>query len=268
MDFFIIVVIIYFVIKFINWVNNENSSQNNNKTAPKYEPPSARPQISNPQPQASRPISQTSKPNSYNGDDILINIGVLGILLAKVDGKAIEREIKLVFDWIRNKVSASYAESKISIIKNYIQYISNDDLNTSKIKSEINRYLKVIKTDCSLGMKYEVLELYVDIIIVDNILHNNEKAAIYHVAKNIGVDMDKFLDQFHEKLPKSLLISAIDESTLGISPDMNDDQKKKILREQYRKWADLVTSDNESVRRKAEIMLELISKERLKLKNY
>ena len=258
MEFLIIIAVIYFVVKFINWLDNENSNQNNHQSTAKYDPP-ARPQTSKPQP-------QTSKPHSYNGDDILINIGVLGVLLAKVDGKAIEREIKLVFEWIRNKVSDSYAESKINTIKNYIRYISNDDFNTTKMKLEINNYLRVIKTDCSLSMKYEVLQLYVDIIIVDDVIHKQEKAAIYHVAKNIGVDMDKFLDLFHDKLPRTLLQSAVDASTLGILPNMTSDEKKKILREQYRKWADLVTSDNEATRRKAEIMLEVISKERLLLK--
>jgi hypothetical protein len=48
---------------------------------------------------------------------------------------------------------------------------------------------------------------------------------------------------------------------------MNDLEKKKILREQYRKWSDLVTSDDESMRRKAELMLKVISNERLKLKD-
>ena len=47
---------------------------------------------------------------------------------------------------------------------------------------------------------------------------------------------------------------------------MSIQEKKKILRDQYRKWSDLVTSDDEKTRRKAELMLKIISQERSKLK--
>lgn len=262
MEFIGIVLIIYVIFKVVSWINSGNTTNNNTTNTQTPRPQTPRPKT--PRPQTPRP--KTPRPQKYSGDDILINIGVLGMLISKVDGRLLDREKQLVFNWIKNKTSASFAETKINEINNYVRYISESTFDDTKMKSEINHYLRILKTDCSLSMKYEVLLLYIDVIIVDDILHNKEKAAIYHIAKNIGVDMDKFLELFHDKLPKALLESAIDASTLGILPRMTDNEKKKILREQYRKWADLVTSDDETTRRKAEIMLEVISKERLKLK--
>jgi tellurite resistance protein len=267
METVIVIVVLFFIFSYFSSKHKDSTINTPKPKTPEPQTPKPAPQTPKPAPQTPKPAPQTPIYQQYTGDDILINVGVLGVLVAKVDGKVLDREKNLVFDWIKKSVSSSYADAKITQIKNYVQYISSEDFTVTKMKNEMNHYLRIIKNEADQSLKYEILKLYVDIIIVDGILHEKEKASIYHIAKNIGVNMDKFLDQFHNAIPIALLEAAIDASTLGILPNMNDLEKKKILREQYRKWSDLVTSDDESMRRKAELMLKVISNERLKLKD-
>lgn len=248
MEIFIAAVVIFFI--FIGIAANSDNTSTTSTQRTTYNQP--------------KPITTSS--SSGLEEDILFNIGALGSLLAKVDGHIDDREIQLIYTWIRNEASSSFAEKKISSIRSYINKINQSSFTTDLVKKELNKFLRFIKNECSISMKYSALQLYVDIIIVDKKISKREKNTIFHIAKNLGVDMEKFLDSFHDKLPQSLLESAIDSSTLGLSSTMSIQEKKKILRDQYRKWSDLVTSDDEKTRRKAELMLKIISQERSKLK--
>lgn len=262
---------IIFIVIFVFWVIGSiisaNDNANNNKTYNRPKNTYPKPKYHNPKPKYQQPINNTPKPKKYYGNDILINIGVLGILISEVDGNSLFQEREKIYSWIKKRVSSSTAENKIHEIKNYVNYIKKGNFTSSVMKSEINHYLKIIKSECSINLKYEILKLYTEIIIADKVLHKNEKAAIYHIAKNIGVNIEKFMEIYQDQLPNNLLESAIDTKSLGILPTMTISEKKKILREQYRKWSDMITSNNSKIREKAEIMLEIISKERNKIKN-
>jgi hypothetical protein len=52
------------------------------------------------------------------------------------------------------------------------------------------------------------------------------------------------------------------ETLLGMTSDMDEEQKKQLLTKQYRKWNSRITNINPNIRSQADYMLKLIAEKR------
>ena len=165
----------------------------------------------------------------------------------------------------------------IKLVKENIEYKGdrtleggiNQSLNLKMIyeKSQKNTidpqiYLKEIKNFSKIDERYEVINLLLNIATHDNTLTYTENKFLDDVAKKLELNQSKYLEI--KKIETASLKSVdfgdkADESIFGLSKDMDDKTKCRILRQEYSRWNSQTNNSNKDKRVRAKEMVNLIA---------
>ncbi len=197
---------------------------------------------------------------------LVYNISALAVLIIQVGRNSLRtkenflnsKSVYFIHSFIKKVLDQRESTSVINLLETYIKKINNSNFKSENIKNEINKFSKYIKDNSDLKRKYKIIKLYINVVIQNNVILKSHRLILSYIVKNINISREKFLDIYIDMIPLDLLKEAIDLSIIGISSNMTNDEKKKILRTLYRKWSDLVTSDNIILRNKAENVLKII----------
>ena len=165
----------------------------------------------------------------------------------------------------------------IKLVKENVEYKGdrtleggiNQSLNLKMIyeKSQKNTidpqiYLKEIKNFSKIDERYEVINLLLNIATHDNTLTYTENKFLDDVAKKLELNQSKYLEI--KKIETASLKSVdfgdkADESIFGLSKEMDDKTKCRILRQEYSRWNSQTNNSNKDKRVRAKEMVNLIA---------
>tara|TARA_Y100000590_G_scaffold68621_1_gene74799 strand:- start:4847 stop:7144 length:2298 start_codon:yes stop_codon:yes gene_type:complete len=123
-------------------------------------------------------------------------------------------------------------------------------------------YLKEIKNFSKIDERYEVINLLLNIATHDNTLTSTENKFLDDVAEKLELNQSKYLEI--KKIETASLKSVdfgdkADESIFGLSKDMDDKTKCRILRQEYSRWNSQTNNSNKDKRVRAKEMVNLIA---------
>ena len=123
-------------------------------------------------------------------------------------------------------------------------------------------YLKKIKNFSKIDERYEVINLLLNIATHDNTLTSTENKFLDNVAEKLELNQSKYLEI--KKIETASLKSVdfgdkADESIFGLSKDMDDKTKCRILRQEYSRWNSQTNNSNKDKRVRAKEMVNLIA---------
>ena len=123
-------------------------------------------------------------------------------------------------------------------------------------------YLKEIKNFSKIDERYEVINLLLNIATHDNTLTSTENKFLDDVAEKLELNQSKYLEI--KKIETASLKSVdfgdkADESIFGLSKDMDDKTKCRILRQEYSRWNSQTNNSNKDKRIRAKEMVNLIA---------
>lgn len=192
----------------------------------------------------------------------------LAMAVAFADGSLDETEGKTISYWIK-KIISGYSGAQQEKIKT----ICNDALKeayemakngTLSISDTIHK-LHEIADD---GMKYQAIELCLDVMAADGAAEESELQLIRKIANSLNLDYEeiqRLKEQRIVKLDTSLSKHASIEELLGIESDWAPDDIKRHLRKEFSKWNGRLNSLNDdSERDNAQHMLDIIAEARKK----
>ncbi len=139
-------------------------------------------------------------------------------------------------------------------------------MTTKSIEENLEKTCKKLKSINDLDVLYEAVSLLLRIAAVDGEFDKKEHDFIKKIAEKVGLE-----DKLYQKLvDKHIALSGVNirvenASLIGVDDGMSDDEKRKKLREEYKKWSQRVTHNDENIRKQASEMLEKIALERAKL---
>ena len=185
-------------------------------------------------------------------------------------------------------VDQEFNENEVAIINKYIDVKSklNDGSNNSEKKAKFKKIIKetiielrrtpnnfsliqltnLIHEKADVAIKYEAIEMLLKIVAVDGTYSKEEYSAINTIADKIGLNLEKVRAMSEKIVPVSIFEEEPEfDKLLGLNASMTIEEKKKHLREEYRKWNQRVTSSDLKIRHQATKMLEIIAQERAKL---
>ena len=165
----------------------------------------------------------------------------------------------------------------IKLVKENIEYKGdrtleggiNQSLNLKMIyeKSQKNTidpqiHLKEIKNFSKIDERYEVINLLLNIATHDNTLTSTENKFLDDVAEKLELNQSKYLEI--KKIETASLKyvdfgDKADESIFGLSKDMEDKTKCRILRQEYSRWNSQTNNSNKDKRVRAKEMVNLIA---------
>ncbi|GIT99705.1 hypothetical protein TSL6_02120 [Sulfurovum sp. TSL6] len=185
------------------------------------------------------------------------------MLVSASDGDMDTSEANVVKSWIQRNIErykVEYRDEEKERLNGYIKEAYHD-IQDDNI--DIYDTLEGIENIASEGEKFELFQVCLDVAQADGAADEAELEIIHDIADYIHLDEKQFKSMIEKTLPITMHTSpANEESLLGITPNMEVKEIKRILREQYQKWNARVASSDPKIRTQAEEMIQLIAKAR------
>ena len=197
--------------------------------------------------------------NKSKVEDLTIK---LAMCMAATDGHLDQKELNVIKNWAKSltlELDEDKAEEKkkhfSSFIKKTYTEAKNKKVSISKLVSEFN-------DKASKGQKYLAIELMLNVASSDDKLAAEEEKFINKIAKTTGIDLKTFKEMKNKIVAK---VGSLDlsekpsEESFGISDDMDDKEKCKILRKEYTKWNSQTTQKDPKRKKRAKEMVKIIA---------
>ena len=197
--------------------------------------------------------------NKSKVEDLTIK---LAMCMAATDGHLDQKELNVIKNWAKSltlELDEDKAEEKKKHFSSFIKKTYNEakskKISISKIVSEFN-------DKASKGQKYLAIELMLNVASSDDKLAAEEEKFINKIAKTTGIDLKTFKDMKNKIVAK---VGSLDlsekpsEESFGITDDMDEKQKCKILRKEYTKWSGQTTQKDSKRKKRAKEMVKIIA---------
>lgn len=197
--------------------------------------------------------------NKSKVEDLTIK---LAMCMAATDGHLDQKELNVIKNWAKSltlELDEDKADEKkkhfSSFIKKTYTEAKNKKVSISKLVSEFN-------DKASKGQKYLAIELMLNVASSDDKLAAEEEKFINKIAKTTGIDLKTFKEMKNKIVAK---VGSLDlsekpsEESFGISEDMDDKEKCKILRKEYTKWNSQTTQKDPKRKKRAKEMVKIIA---------
>ena len=192
----------------------------------------------------------------------------IGVALAFSDGAFSDSEGEVLKGWISKAIEPFSEEKKSDLKKLYNTALKEAYADGERGKLVLSELTDRLHDIGEKSTKYDALELCFEIMVADGIADKEELAMIRSISDALDLDMDeveKMRDQKIIALDSNISEHASIESILGIEEHWSNDEVKKYLREEFKKWNNRLNQLTDKAERdNAQLMLERISEARKK----
>ena len=198
------------------------------------------------------------------------NLAALACELSYADGKIDKKEIIFIKDRLINKL---FKKDKEKENKELTQYF---DEKIEKVESYsgsmIDRIVTIANKMISISdqkQRMEAVEFLINLATIDGNVDQNELTVLDKIAEVFKISKQKLNDLKIKIIPPDLSNAEdVAKEYLNLDKYKTVEDKKKYLRDLYREWNPLITSNDELTRKKAEQTIKLIAIERSKLNEH
>ncbi len=195
----------------------------------------------------------------------------LAFSVSASDGDVDRAEAAVIKRWIQKRVAMA-AESETERVKDRLNRTITDAYGTFNEgrAHDVRNICENLKKVSTTAERYEALELCLQVAKADGIAEREELEMLEELAGFLDLDKDKFRAMKDKHLTVSMMNNSdvLDvDQLLGIRSEMSLSEKKKHLREEFKKWNQLSEHKDLEKREQAKEMLTLIGQKRAELKS-
>ncbi len=191
----------------------------------------------------------------------------LAFAVSASDGNVDRSEAAVIKRWIESRVELAPGAEKEGVKDRLNLAIKNAYVAGGQNVQGICENLKKVSTTAE---RYEVVELCLQVAKADGVAEKDELDMLEELAGFLGLDKEKFRSMKDKHLTVSMMnnsdVMDVDQ-LLGLKSNMSLSEKKKHLREEFKKWNQLSEHKDPEKREQAKEMLTLIGQKRAELKN-
>lgn len=190
----------------------------------------------------------------------------LAMHLASADGNIDKQEADVVKDWVKIILS-EVASDDHDQRRDRLNEVISDAFQKAKTTSlDLDYITGELEEKASMPIKYELIELCMDVMKADGVADPSEMRELKRVANMIGLEEGRYSALLDKRLAdvETIDISNTESlaSILGITSNMSKEEIRKHLNKEYRKWKSRVSHDDEEIRNRASKMIEHIAEAR------
>jgi len=197
--------------------------------------------------------------NLDKANELIVKIA---LLIAYCDEEFHDSESKIINKWIIEKTDGLDEQEKNNLKKSYKLALKKSKDSAQSDQSNIVDLCKKLQSLGTLSYEFDALDLSIEIMTADNLIHPNEVKLIYELSKMLKIsnkDVTEIIDLAilgMSQVPKSIDV----ESLLKIDPTDSNIAADKRFQKTFEKWNHLTTSASNNLQRKiAQRMLDLTS---------
>jgi len=186
----------------------------------------------------------------------------LGMCMAAVDGHLDQKELNVIKGWVKNLTNLLEEEKAEERKKYFSKFVKSAYTAAKDKKVSLSNLVKEFNDIASKSQKYTAMQLLLDISGADGTLSKEEDVFINKIAKTTGINLATFKEM------KNKVIANVDnidlsekpsEESFGVTEDMDDKQKCKVLRKEFTKWNGQTNHNNIKKRKRAKEMVKIIA---------
>ena len=186
----------------------------------------------------------------------------LGMCMAAADGHLDQKELNIIKTWAKNLTSLLDDDKAKVRNKHFSNFLKSSATAAKTQKISLSKLVKDFNDVASKSQKYTAMQLLLDISGADGTLSKEEDAFISKIAKTTGINLPTFKEM------KNKVIANVDnielsekpsEESFGLTEDMDDAEKMKILRKEYTKWNGQTNHKDSKKKKRAKEMVKIIA---------
>jgi len=186
----------------------------------------------------------------------------LGMCMAAADGTLDQKELNTIKTWAKNLTSLLEGDKAEERNTHFSKFLKSSAIAAKTNKISLSKLVKEFNDIASKSQKYTAMQLLLDISGADGTLSKEEDVFINKIAKTTGINLSTFKEM------KDKVIANVDnidlsekpsEESFGITEDMDDAEKKKILRKEYTKWNGQTNHKDVKKKKRAKEMVKIIA---------
>tara|TARA_B110001454_G_scaffold162870_1_gene152411 strand:+ start:1184 stop:2386 length:1203 start_codon:yes stop_codon:yes gene_type:complete len=186
----------------------------------------------------------------------------LGMCMAAVDGHLDQKELNVIKGWVKNLTNLLEEDKAEERKKYFSKFVKSAYAAAKDKKVSLSNLVKEFNDIASKSQKYTAMQLLLDISGADGTLSKEEDVFINKIAKTTGINLATFKEM------KNKVIANVDnidlsekpsEESFGVTEDMDDKQKCKVLRKEFTKWNGQTNHNNIKKRKRAKEMVKIIA---------
>lgn len=190
----------------------------------------------------------------------------LAMHLAAADGNIDKQEADVVKDWVK-LILSEVASDDHDRRRDRLNEVISDAFQKAKTTSlDLDYITGELEEKASMPIKYELIELCMDVMKADGVADPSEMRELKRVANMIGLEEGRYSALLDKRLAdvETIDVSNTESlaSILGITSSMSKEEIRKHLTKEYRKWKSRVSHDDEEIRNRATKMIEHIAEAR------
>ncbi len=185
----------------------------------------------------------------------------LAFAVSAADDKLYDCEVEVIKDWARSNIEAEQDSDRVrarieKALDKTLEFFQGGN------QVEIDNICRQIVETTPVAQRYDILELCLRVVEANGTASSQEVELLWQLGDWLDVDAERFRSMMEKILPVGMYEEEDAESILGLSSEMDPQEAKKRLNDEYRKWNARVTSPDPDVREQAEQMLKLIAETR------
>ena len=197
--------------------------------------------------------------NKEKVEDLTIK---LGMCMAAADGHLDQKELNIIKTWAKNLTSLLDEDKAVERNKHFSKFLKSSSIAAKTNKISLSNLVKDFNGVASKSQKYTAMQLLLDISGADGTLSKEEDVFINKIAKTTGINLSTFKEM------KNKIIANVDnldssekpsEESFGLTEDMDDVEKMKILRKEYTKWNGQTNHKDVKKKKRAKEMVKIIA---------
>lgn len=186
----------------------------------------------------------------------------LGMCMAASDGTLDQKELNIIKTWAKNVSNLLEGDKAEERNKHFSKFLKSSATAAKTKKISLSSLVKEFNNVASKTQKYTAMQLLLDISSADGRLSKEEDAFINKIAKTTGINLNTFKEM------KNKVIANVDnidlsekpsEESFGLTDDMDDVEKMKILRKEYTKWNGQTNHKDPKKKKRAKEMVKIIA---------
>ena len=186
----------------------------------------------------------------------------LGMCMAAADGTLDQKELNTIKNWAKNLTSLLEDDKAQERNAHFSKFLKSSAIAAKTNKISLSSLVKNFNDIASKTQKYTAMQLLLDISGADGTLSKEEDVFINKIAKTTGINLSTFKEM------KNKVIANVDnidlsekpsEESFGITEDMDDAEKMKVLRKEYTKWNGQTNHKDVKKKKRAKEMVKIIA---------
>ena len=182
--------------------------------------------------------------------------------MAAVDDHLEQKELDVIKNWAKGIVNLLDEDRAAEKKKHFSKFIKETYSSAKSKKISLSTLVKEFNEVASKSQKYTAIQLLLDISSADGSYSKSEDTFINKIAKTTGVDLKTFKEMRNKvvaKVDKLEISEKPTEESFGLTEDMDDSEKCKILRKEYTKWNSQTTQKDPKRKKRAKEMVKTIA---------